>query len=54
MATSIRAKENTFLTDLLAKETSLNGKSDVIKALRQKGIEGVKNNSFPARKDEDW
>ncbi len=54
MATSIRAKKNTFLTDLLAKETSLNGESGMIKKLRQKGFEGVKNNSFPARKDEDW
>jgi Fe-S cluster assembly protein SufD len=54
MPTSISAKKHTFLTDLLAKEASLNGKSDVIRALRQKGIEGVENNSFPARKDEDW
>jgi Fe-S cluster assembly protein SufD len=54
MPTSIRAKQNNFLSGLLAKETSLNGKSDVIKNLRQKGLEGVKNNSFPRRKDEDW
>lgn len=47
-------KQDTFLTDLLAKETSLNGQSTAIKKLRQKGIEDVKNTSFPGRKDEDW
>jgi Fe-S cluster assembly protein SufD len=54
MATSIRAKKNTFLTDLLAKETSLNGEPYAIRALRQKGLEEVKSNNLPTRKDEDW
>jgi Fe-S cluster assembly protein SufD len=52
--TITKVNKDTFLSDLLAKETSLNGRSDVIKKLRHKGFEGVKNNSLPARKDEDW
>ncbi|MBN2732930.1 MAG: Fe-S cluster assembly protein SufD [Balneolaceae bacterium] len=47
-------KQDTFLSDLLAKETSLNGKSTAIKKLRQKGLEDVQKTSFPGRKDEDW
>lgn len=47
-------KQDTFLNDLLAKETSLNGKSTTIKKLRQKGLEDVQKTSFPGRKDEDW
>ena len=47
-------KTDTFLSDLLAKETSLNGESTAIKKLRQKGIDDVRNASFPGRKDEDW
>lgn len=47
-------KRDTFLSDLLAKETSLNGKSTAIKKLRQKGLEDVQKTSFPGRKDEDW
>lgn len=53
MAT-IKTDKNTFLSDLLAKETSLNGKSTVIKKLRQQGLEDVKNTAFPGKKDEDW
>jgi len=54
MATSIRERKDNFLNDLIAKETSLNGKSDTIRELRQKGAEEVKNTAFPHRKDEEW
>jgi Fe-S cluster assembly protein SufD len=47
-------KQDTFLSDLLAKETSLNGKSTAIKKLRQKGLEEVQSTRFPHKKDEDW
>ena len=53
MAT-IRSKQERFLSDLLARETSLNGKSNAIKKLRQKGLEDVQKASFPHRKDEGW
>lgn len=51
---NITATKETFLSDLLAKETSLNGKSTAIKELRQRGLEDVKQGSLPHRKDEDW
>lgn len=47
-------KKDTFLSDLLAKESSLNGKSTAIKKLRQKGLEDVQKMRFPHKKDEDW
>lgn len=47
-------KPDTFLSDLLAQETSLNGESTAIKKLRQKGLDDVKSTRFPGRKDEDW
>lgn len=51
---NITATKETFLSDLLAKETSLNGKSTAIKKLRQRGLEDVHNSSLPHRKEEDW
>ena len=51
---SNKSTHDTFLSDLLARETSLNGTSTTIKKLRQKGFEDVQKLSFPGRKDEDW
>ena len=51
---TISVNPDTFLSDLLAKQTSLNGESSVIKKLRQRGVEDVKQTAFPGKKDEDW
>ncbi len=44
----------TFLEELLGKQHKLNGQSTLFHALRKKGAEEVRENSFPGRKDEDW
>jgi len=47
-------KERTFLQDLLDFQGSLNGKSKYLDEVRLKGAEGVRNTSFPTKKQEDW
>lgn len=52
--TKVTRKENTFLTDLLDYQGSLNGKSEFLDEVRLKGAEEVRNGRFPQPKDEDW
>ncbi len=49
-----RQKELTFLQDLLNFQGSLNGQSQFLDEVRLKGAEGVRNTSFPTKKEEDW
>jgi len=51
---SIKKTKESFLPDLLSRETSLNGKSTIIEKLRLEAQEDVKQTSFPGRKDENW
>src|SRR5699024_329854 len=44
----------TFLTELLKKQSSLNGRSSLFHELRSKGAQEVQDLAFPGRKDEDW
>ncbi|MDX1638940.1 MAG: Fe-S cluster assembly protein SufD [Balneolaceae bacterium] len=46
--------QDTFLSDLLEYQGSLNGKSSLLDELRLKGAEDVRNGRFPQPKDEDW
>jgi len=50
----ISQQKNTFLSELLEFQSSLNGKSSLVDELRLKGAEEVRNGSFPQSKDEDW
>lgn len=52
--TNVTRTENTFLTDLLDYQGSLNGKSQFLDEVRLKGAEEVRNRRFPRPKDEDW
>ncbi|MDR8391044.1 Fe-S cluster assembly protein SufD [Aliifodinibius sp. S!AR15-10] len=46
--------KDTFLSDLLEFQGSLNGKSNLLDELRLKGADEVRNGRFPQPKDEDW
>ncbi|MFH5832396.1 Fe-S cluster assembly protein SufD [Halalkalibaculum sp. DA384] len=55
MANITKSKDkDTFLSDLLEFQGSLNGKSDLLDELRLKGADEVRNGRFPQPKDEDW
>ncbi|MDX1618787.1 MAG: Fe-S cluster assembly protein SufD [Balneolaceae bacterium] len=50
----ITQQKNSFLSELLEFQQSLNGKSGLLDELRLKGAEEVRNGAFPQAKDEDW
>ncbi|MDZ7693562.1 MAG: hypothetical protein U5K69_20995 [Balneolaceae bacterium] len=55
MANITKKKEqDTFLSELLEFQGSLNGESNLLDKLRFKGAEEVRNGRFPQPKDEDW
>lgn len=52
--TKVTQQKNTFLSELLEFQTSLNGKSSLLDELRLKGADEVRKGTFPRPKDEDW
>lgn len=52
--TKVTSKENTFLTDLLEHQGSLNGQSELLDEVRLQGAGEVRKGHFPHPKDEDW
>lgn len=52
--TKKKKKQDTFLSELLEFQGSLNGQSNLLDNLRLKGADEVRNGRFPQPKDEDW